>query len=66
MGQSYQSGAIPTFGNHATNVIDSEEGGGAGQLWETRFSWRVDMCAAATYILGPITGMSYPSPKSNL
>lgn len=60
MGQSYQSGAIPTFGNHATNLNSVEEdGGGTGQLWETRFSWRVDMCAAATYILGPITALLF-------
>ncbi|GJJ09675.1 hypothetical protein Clacol_003899 [Clathrus columnatus] len=52
---SYQSGAVPSFGNHVTNVIDSEEGGNAGQLWETRYNWRVDMCAASTYLLGPIT-----------
>jgi hypothetical protein len=26
------------------------------QVWETRFHWRVDACAALTYLGGPITG----------
>ncbi|KAG8901322.1 hypothetical protein FRB99_005398 [Tulasnella sp. 403] len=27
--------------------------------WETRFGWRVDVIAAAAYILGPITALAF-------
>lgn len=58
---SYQAGAIPTWGTSAGG------GGGYGgeaqeapvNEWETRFGWRVDVTAAAAYILGPITALVF-------
>ncbi|KAF5370215.1 hypothetical protein D9615_010066 [Tricholomella constricta] len=55
---SYQSGGIPTFG---TSVAG---GGGSAEIseaqtnqWETRYGMRVDILAAAAYLLGPITAL---------
>lgn len=57
---SYQAGGIPSWS-------DSFGGGGGAEAgpesaineWETRFGWRVDIEAAATYIFGPISGELY-------
>lgn len=45
------------FGGPST----STGGGGDAEranAWESRFGWRVDIMAAATYLGGPLTGMS--------
>ncbi|EKM61035.1 uncharacterized protein PHACADRAFT_247354 [Phanerochaete carnosa HHB-10118-sp] len=57
---SYQSGGLPTFntsqagGAGATEVAEAESGVSA---WETRFGMRVDILAAAAYILGPVSAL---------
>jgi hypothetical protein len=51
---SYQSGAIPTFGASATGGLAEAEG--QQSQWETTHGWRVDLLAAAAYVLGPISG----------
>lgn len=56
---SYQAGGIPTWGNTASGGgggYDAEGQEGPVNQWETRFGWRVDVVAAAAYLLGPITG----------
>ncbi|KAG8933062.1 hypothetical protein FRC03_001168 [Tulasnella sp. 419] len=63
-GTSYQAGGIPSFGNAiAGDGYDAEVGGGVegGTVneWETRFGWRVDVVAAASYLLGPITALAF-------
>ena len=35
-------------------------------MWETRFGWRVDVCAAATYLGGPVTGAHQGCIKCHL
>ncbi|CDZ98071.1 hypothetical protein [Phaffia rhodozyma] len=40
----------------APNYSVAEEGGTANS-WETRFGWRVDFEAGATYLLGPLTAV---------
>ncbi|KAF8509818.1 hypothetical protein JB92DRAFT_3083700 [Gautieria morchelliformis] len=57
---SYQSGAVPTFSSSAMGGIGAmEEIDTAAQMWETRFHWRVDVCAAVTYLGGPITALLF-------
>ncbi|KAH9486920.1 hypothetical protein JR316_0000986 [Psilocybe cubensis] len=55
---SYQSGIIPTLHSDAftgstlvpaRQLIQSQ--------WETRYGWRVDILAACSYILGPISAL---------
>jgi hypothetical protein len=54
---SYQSGAIPTFNTSASNALGPQEDAeGHQNQWETRYGLRVDMLAAAAYLLGPISG----------
>jgi hypothetical protein len=54
---SYQAGGIPTWGNAVGGGSgNQEEADGVGSEWETRFGWRVDVEAAATYLLGPVSG----------
>lgn len=56
---SYQSGGVPTFntsqagGAGAAEEAEAESGISA---WETRFGLRVDMLAAAAYVLSPLSG----------
>ncbi|CAK5280534.1 unnamed protein product [Mycena citricolor] len=54
---SYQSGGIPTFNTSAGGGLASvEEAEGEQNQWETRHGLRVDVSAAAAYLLGPISG----------
>ncbi|KAJ7900362.1 hypothetical protein B0H14DRAFT_3423729 [Mycena olivaceomarginata] len=54
---SYQSGGIPTFGAAASGGLGAvEEAESQQNQWETRHGLRVDMLAAAAYLLGPISG----------
>ena len=58
-GPSYQSGGVPTFGNSISGgmgAVEEVSAHSSTQIWETRFGWRVDVCAAIVYIGGPITG----------
>ncbi|KAH7103235.1 hypothetical protein BKA62DRAFT_697780 [Auriculariales sp. MPI-PUGE-AT-0066] len=58
---SYQAGGIPTFGASSSSGPSAYHGGvghvdeayNPSNLWETRFGWRVDACAAAAYLGGP-------------
>lgn len=54
---SYQSGGIPTFNaSVAGGAGATEEADENTNQWETRYGTRVDVLAAAAYLLGPITG----------
>lgn len=56
---SYQSGGLPSFGKDQAGITGFGGGGeeqGVTNLWETCFGWRVDVLAAAAYLLGPISG----------
>ncbi|KAL4243580.1 hypothetical protein ABKN59_001217 [Abortiporus biennis] len=57
---SYQSGGLPTFntsqGGGAGAVEDAEQENGT-TAWETRFGTRVDLMAACSYLLGPISAL---------
>lgn len=56
-GTSYQSGGIPTFGTSNSGGAGNAEAVEAqNNQWETRYGMRVDVLAAACYLLGPITG----------
>jgi len=58
---SYQAGGIPNWGSSAGGGgnHDTEAQRGPINEWETRFGWRVDVVAAATYILGPVTALVF-------
>lgn len=55
---SYQSGGLPTFNtSQAGGAGAAEEAEAEGvNAWETRYGLRVDMLAAFSYLLGPISG----------
>ncbi|GLB36165.1 hypothetical protein LshimejAT787_0304530 [Lyophyllum shimeji] len=56
---SYQSGGIPTFGTSAAGGVGVAEMSEAQvNRWETRYGWRVDILAAAAYLLGPISALA--------
>ena len=56
-GSSYQSGGLPTFGTSNSGGAGNAEAVEAqNNLWETRYGMRVDILAAVSYLLGPITG----------
>lgn len=58
---SYQSGGIPTFNSSASGGLGAAEEAEAQQnQWETRYGMRVDVLAAVTYLLSPVTGMWSP------
>ncbi|KAF4623388.1 hypothetical protein D9613_001835 [Agrocybe pediades] len=50
---SYQSGGVP--GVSIAHGSDSVQEGTAQSQWETRYGWRVDILAAAAYVLGPFS-----------
>ncbi|TFK41144.1 hypothetical protein BDQ12DRAFT_710962 [Crucibulum laeve] len=53
---SYQSGGIPTFGTSAAGGLGAvEETEPPANQWETRYGMRVNLLAAAAYLLGPIS-----------
>ncbi|KIJ27171.1 hypothetical protein M422DRAFT_37908 [Sphaerobolus stellatus SS14] len=57
---SYQSGGIPTLGDHVSAIGSEEEAAVTpAQIWETRFGWRVDLCSAFVYLGGPITSLFF-------
>ncbi|KAF8591847.1 hypothetical protein K439DRAFT_1325766 [Ramaria rubella] len=59
-GASYQSGGVPTFGNSMSGGLGvGDELDTPAQMWETRFGWRVDVCAAVAYLGGPITALLF-------
>ncbi|KAF8872137.1 hypothetical protein CPB84DRAFT_1967525 [Gymnopilus junonius] len=55
---SYQSGGIPTFSSQYSKVssVTYDQNIPSSQ-WETRYGWRVDLLAAAAYILGPVSAL---------
>lgn len=64
---SYQSGGLPTLGTSYSggggvgmggmgSATSGNEEEGTINQWETRFGMRVDLLAAAAYLLGPISG----------
>ena len=56
---SYQSGGLPTFNNSqagGAGAAEEAEAESGVSAWETRFGMRVDILAAAAYILGPVSG----------
>ncbi|KAJ6519832.1 hypothetical protein C8R45DRAFT_1085777 [Mycena sanguinolenta] len=56
---SYQSGGIPTFGASASGGAGAvEEAESQQNQWETRHGLRVDLLAAAAYLLGPISALA--------
>jgi len=56
---SYQSGGIPTFNTSAAGGAGAaEEAEGNTNQWETRYGMRVDVLAAAAYLLGPVTALA--------
>jgi len=56
---SYQAGGVPTFGNSVSADLGAQEEGGAVNQWESTCGWRVDLQAASTYLLGPITALLF-------
>ena len=52
---SYQSGGIPTFGSHYSNELPTQDV--TTNQWQTRYGWRIDILAAAAYVLGPLSGL---------
>ncbi|KAF9569603.1 hypothetical protein CPC08DRAFT_652388 [Agrocybe pediades] len=52
---SYQSGGVP--GVSIAHGSDSVQEGTAQSQWETRYGWRVDILAAAAYVLGPFSAL---------
>ncbi|PPQ64401.1 hypothetical protein CVT26_002108 [Gymnopilus dilepis] len=50
---SYQSGGIPTFGSHYSNELPTQDV--TTNQWQTRYGWRIDILAAAAYVLGPLS-----------
>jgi len=53
---SYQSGGVPSFNTSQAGGEDIEAEA-ASSIWETRFGMRVDMLAAFSYLLGPISAL---------
>jgi hypothetical protein len=49
------------FASSSTGPVNGSGSGDAerANAWESRFGWRVDIMAAATYLGGPVTGMSF-------
>jgi hypothetical protein len=49
------------FASSSTGPINGSGSGDAerANAWESRFGWRVDIMAAATYLGGPVTGMTF-------
>ena len=49
---------IPSQAQASTSVLDTDPNGESHSenFWHTSLGWRVDVMAASTYILGPITG----------
>ncbi|KAF9270235.1 hypothetical protein L218DRAFT_1071697 [Marasmius fiardii PR-910] len=56
---SYQSGGVPTFNNSVSGGYGSSinEAESQQSQWETRFGMRVDLLAAFSYILGPLSAL---------
>ncbi len=42
--------------SHSNGGVDAER----ANAWESRFGWRVDLMAAASYLGGPVTGVCPP------
>ncbi|OXG24887.1 hypothetical protein C367_03413, partial [Cryptococcus neoformans Ze90-1] len=68
---SYQSGgsiadpsALPHAYPHAYTDPDPHPENDRANAWESRFGWRVDAMAAATYLGGPLTG-EYPPGRTH-
>lgn len=56
---SYQSGGIPTLNTSQAGglaAVEDAEAQSGHSMWETRYGLRVDMLAAFSYLLGPISG----------
>ncbi|KAF5314001.1 hypothetical protein D9611_006813 [Ephemerocybe angulata] len=53
---SYQSGAVPTSDSSYSNIPTGVEGEASQTQWETTHGFRVDVLAAFSYLLGPVSG----------
>ncbi|KAI0932214.1 hypothetical protein AcW1_000604 [Taiwanofungus camphoratus] len=57
---SYQSGGIPTLNTSQAGglaAVEDAEAQSGHSMWETRYGLRVDMLAAFSYLLGPISAL---------
>ncbi|EIW86702.1 hypothetical protein CONPUDRAFT_95480 [Coniophora puteana RWD-64-598 SS2] len=55
---SYQSGGIPTFNNVTAPEAAQDPVEDQRNQWQTRLGFRVDILAAFSYILGPISALA--------